>query len=497
MHERAHRRAAALFAPLAGLLAVSCAAGPNFKRPAPPPVAQYSARPVEATTSAPGVAAGEAQRFVEAGDIPGDWWTLFHSQTLDDLIKEALAHNHDLKAAHAALKVARENTLAQRAAYFPTLTGGLSATHQHTSGALAPIPSTNASDFSLYTAQVAVSYAPDVFGLNRRTVESLKAQEDETRYEMIAADLTISTNVANAVIQLASTEAQIEAVREQIGIEKKLVEALKYQNVKGFSSGVDLAAQEAQLAQTEAALPDLLKQRDQQRDLLAVLCGRYPSQAPQDAFQLSGLTLPQDLPLSLPSTLVAQRPDVLQAEANMHSASAQIGVAVANRLPSIQLTGDSGTTALTLGGLFGPGTGFWDLGAAATQTLFDAGALKHRENAARAAYTQSLEQYRSTVLGALQNVADTLAALEHDAEAVKAQAKATDAAKVTLDLSERQWKEGYASYLTVLNAEQAYQQARIGLVQAQASRFSDTVALYQALGGGWWRRADLTKKGAS
>jgi NodT family efflux transporter outer membrane factor (OMF) lipoprotein len=222
-----------------------------------------------------------------------------------------------------------------------------------------------------------------------------------------------------------------------------------------------------------------------------VLTGGYPSQLPQQKFTLASLTLPSDLPLSLPSTLVEQRPDVLQAQANLHAASADVGVATAARLPNITLTGNAGSTALAIGGIFGPGTGFWNIGAALLAPIFDGGTLLHQQRAARAAYTESAEQYRGTVLNAFQNVADTLAALEHDAETLKATAAAAEAAKKSLDLSRLQYKDGYAAYLAVLNADQAYEQARLSLVQAEADRFSDTAALFQALGGGWWHRPDL------
>jgi NodT family efflux transporter outer membrane factor (OMF) lipoprotein len=334
---------------------------------------------------------------------------------------------------------------------------------------------------------------PDVFGLTKRTVESAKAQQDAARYQMLAVDLTLTSNVANAFIQDAALQDQIDATHQLIDIETKAVETLRYQFAKGYASKLDLAAQESQLAQTVATLPPLEKAEAQERDLIAVLAGRYPSQAPQQTYNLSSLTLPQDLPVSLPSTLVEQRPDVLQAQANMHVASAEIGVAAANRLPNIQLTGNAGSTALTLGQVFGPGTGFWTIGAEAAGTLFDAGALKHKEREAKDAYVQASEQYKSTVLGAFQNVADTLVALDQDAKALKANAAAADAAKITLDLSQEQYQKGYANYLSLLSAEQGYQQARISLVQAQAARFADTVALYQALGGGWWGRSDLTK----
>jgi NodT family efflux transporter outer membrane factor (OMF) lipoprotein len=270
-----------------------------------------------------------------------------------------------------------------------------------------------------------------------------------------------------------------------------MLDILEYQKSKGYAGGLDLAAQRAQLAQLEASLPPLAKQLDQQHNLMAVLTGRFPGDAPAEKFTLASLTLPGDLPVSLPSALVAQRPDVLQAEANMHAASAQLGVATANRLPNIALTANAGSTALAIGQVFGPGTGFWNIGAALLAPIFDGGTLLHQQRGARAAFTQAAEQYRATVLTAFQNVADSLTALDQDARAMKASAAASDAARTTLDLSRLQYKDGYANYLAVLNAEQSYQQARIALVQAEASRFADTAALFQALGGGWWRRADL------
>jgi NodT family efflux transporter outer membrane factor (OMF) lipoprotein len=481
-----------ILATLTSLSIAGCAVGPDFKKPPPPHVSEYTAAPFSTTVASQNVAAGEAQELSRGGDIPADWWSLFHSQPLNDLIEQSLANNHDLKAAQAALSVARENALAQRGAYYPNLSGGFSATRQQQPGSLAPVPSNNALTYDLFTPQLSVSYAPDVFGLNRRTVESLEAQQQAVRFQMIATYTTLTSNVVVTAIEEASVETEIEATRELIASNGEAVHILEYQLNKGYANGVDLAAQKAQLAQAAATLPPLLKQFAQLHDLLAVLVGRFPSQQPAEKLTLSDLQLPQDIPLSLPSTIVAQRPDVLQAEANMHAASAQIGVAVANRLPNIQLTANAGSTALAIGEVFAPGTGFWSLGAALTAPIFDGGTLMHQERAARAAYDQAAEQYRGTVLTAFQNVADTLTALQQDAEGLKAAAAAADAAKVTLDLSQRQYKDGYASYLSLLNAEQVYQQARINLVLAQANRYADTAALFQALGGGWWHRTDLT-----
>jgi NodT family efflux transporter outer membrane factor (OMF) lipoprotein len=334
---------------------------------------------------------------------------------------------------------------------------------------------------------------PDVFGLNRRTVESLQAQEQAVRFQMIATYTTLTANVVVTAIQVGSVQMQIDATRELIDINSNIVQILKYQFAKGYASRLDLAAQESQLAQVAATLPPLLKQSAQLRDLLAVLTGRFPNQAAAEDITLSSLQLPQELPVSLPSELVTQRPDVLQAEANLHDASAKIGIATANRLPNIVLTANTGTTAAAMDQLFNSGTGFWSLGADVTAPLFQGGTLLHQERAAKAAYVQAAEQYRSAVLTAFQNVADTLTALEQDADALKAAAAAADAAKVTLDLAQRQWKDGYAGYLALLSAEQAYQQSRISLVQAQANRYADTAALFQALGGGWWHRGELPK----
>jgi NodT family efflux transporter outer membrane factor (OMF) lipoprotein len=476
---------AGLVLPLTG-----CAVGPDFKKPAAPAVSDYTPHPVTATVGA-AVPGGEAQHFAKGADIAADWWTLFHSQPLSALIEQALANNHDLKAAQAALLVAREHAAAQRGAFFPTVTAGFAASRQMQPESLAPVPSNNALTYNLFTPQVSVSYVPDVFGLTRRTVESYRAQEEEAHYQLAAAYTTLVNNVVAAAVQACAVEAQIAATHELIDANTKMVEILKHQLARGYASRIDLAAQEAQLAQTVATLPPLIKQQAQLHDQLAVLTGQYPSQAPEHKFELASLSLPDNVPVSLPSQMVEQRPDVLQAQENMHDASAQIGIAIANRLPSIPLTANAGSTALAIGEVFGPGTSFWSLGSSLTATIFDGGTLLHQERAARAAYTQAAEQYRSTVLNAFQNVADSLTALEQDAEGLKAAANAEAAARATLTMTQRRAQDGYTNNLALLSAEQAYQQARISLIQAQASRYTDTAALFQALGGGWWHRTDL------
>src|SRR5271156_3257578 len=480
-----------LAAPLTLLLLAACAVGPNFKRPAAPQVSDYTAHPQSSTVATADTAGGAAQRFAKGGDLAADWWTLFHSAALNALIDQSLERNPDLKAAQAALSVAREAVLAQRGVYYPSVVADFSATRQRQSEQISPTLNSNTFLFNLFTPEVTVSYLPDVFGLNRRTVESLQAQEQRVRFQMLATYTTLTSNVVVTAIQAGSRRMQVDATRRLIAGNTEALQILRHQLTKGYASQLDVSAQELQLAQLAATLPPLMKQLAQLHDLLAALTGRFPSEAPDESFDLATLQLPEELPVSLPSALVAQRPDVLQAEANLHDASAKIGIAIANRLPNIVLTANAGSTAAAMDQLFTSGTGFWGVGAAATAPLFQGGALLHQERAAKAAYVQAAEQYRSTVLTAFQNVADTLTALEQEAKGLKASAAAADAAKVTLDLAQRQLQDGYAGYLALLSAEQAYQQSRINLVQAQANRYADSAALFQALGGGWWHRADL------
>jgi NodT family efflux transporter outer membrane factor (OMF) lipoprotein len=479
---------------LAFLFMTGCAVGPNFKRPEPPTVTNYTSQPLTKTDGTTNTVGGEAQQFIEGLEIPAQWWALFHSKPLDELIKRSLTNNPDFKAAQAALLVAQENLRAQRGIYYPNVSGSFSGSRQGQSKFVAPVPNANIFEYNLFTPQVSVSYSPDVFGLNRRTVEVSKAQEQSARFQMIATYLALTANVVVAAIEEASLRAQIETTRHLVNLSSNMIEIVQYQYSKGYASGVDLAAQEAQLAQMNAALPPLVKQLAQQQDLLAVLAGDFPGGQNQEVFDLSTFTLPEKLPVSLPSTLVQQRPDILQAEQNLHAASAQIGIATANRLPNITLTANAGSTALSIDKLFSSGSGFWAVGGALTQPIFDGGTLLHQERAAKAAYLLAAQQYRSTVLTACQNVADSLTALQQDAAVLETAATAAAAAKVSLDLAQQQSRIGYAAYLPALIAEQAYQQAEINLVQAQANRFADSAALFQALGGGWWNQADLNPK---
>jgi len=478
-----------------GLVLSACAVGPDYHKPAAPSAQTYVAGALPSNTaSAPG-ANGQAQTFVAGKDIPGEWWTLFRSEPLNGLIDEALKHNPDTAAAQAALKAAWENVYAQRGLYWLALNGSVDPTRQKIARTLASPASSGAMFYDLTTAQVSVSYSPDLWGANRRQVESLLAQADAQRFQLEATYLTLTSNLVNAAMQEASLRAQIAATQDMIDSQSKILDAGKRQLNVGDASDSDVAAQEATLEQTRASMPALQKQLAQQRDLLATLSGRTPDQDLPARFSLDSLQLPQDLPLTLPARLVEQRPDVRMADAQLHAACAQVGVTFAARLPNINITASWGSATDQMHTLFGSGTGFWNLGAAIAMPLFDGGTLKHKQRAAEATYAQAAEQYRSTVLSALQNVADTLHALQSDAEAMAASARAEQAAARSYGIAQKQYTLGDISMVALLNAQVTYRQAQLGLIQARAARYADTVALFQALGGGWWNRHDVAVAG--
>ena len=468
-----------------------CAVGPNFNRPTAPAAPDYGkASAISTTVAVPGPG-GNSQRLVTGMDIPAQWWTLFQSHKLDDLVQQALKANPNMEAARAALKQAHELYLAQRTTFWPTAQGQFQA--QRAKNAVGTIANpTNLPQqnpyYNLYTAQLEVSYMPDVFGGTRRAVEAARAQDNDSKFQLEATYLTLSSNVVVTAIQEAGLRGQIAATQRLLELQHQLTEKVRQQKTVGTVSNLDVLNQEAAEAQTAATLPPLQKQLGQTRDALTALLGKLPSEEPDDTFQLDELTLPGELPVSLPSKLVEQRPDVRQAEENLHFASAEAGVAIADMLPQIAITGNLGSSAFDTSDLFRGGTGFWSIGASLTQTLFDAGALLHKHRAADAALDQAGAQYRAAVILACQNVADTLRALQADAEAVQANATSARAAKEAFDLATRQQSLGTISFVAVLNAEQTYQQAELALVQAQTNRYSDTAALFQALGGGWWNR---------
>src|SRR5260370_1060505 len=348
--------------------------------------------------------------------------------------------------------------------------------------------------YNLYTSQLSIYYMPDVVALNRRTVESLQAQADDQRFQVEATYLTLTSNVVAAAIQEALLRGQIAATMEIIKVETEALQILRRQLALGQVAGADVAAQEAVLAQAQASLPPLQKQLAQQRDLLAALSGHFPSEEVPAKFNLADIQLPHDLPVSLPVKLIEQRPDVRMAVEQLHSASAEIAVAVANHLPNLTLTGFGSSQTNKIRQISGTGTGYWTLAASATQQIFDAGTLLHKFKGAQGAYDQATAQYRSTVITAFQNVADSLRALQSDANTLAAAVAAENAAATSLGITRKQLELGQVGYLSLLTAEQTYQTAVVSLVQAPANRYADTAALFQTLGGVWANRSDVVSR---
>ncbi len=480
-------RTAAIIMAVAAVLN-GCAVGPDFRTPAAPGIKSYTstALPPE-TVSAPGTG-GVAQHFAPGQEIPSQWWKLFHSEHLDRLIRQALAGSPTLDAAQAALREAQENLRARAGTvYYPGVDGNFTATRQKFTGASFGQPAAAGNTFSLFNASVNVSYALDLFGGGRRELEALKAQVDYQRFQLEGAWLSIASNIVTTAVQEASLRAQIRATREILAVQEKQLKLVENQFDLGGASRSDVLVQRTLLTQTRASLPPLEKALVRTRHLLAVLAGRFPSEAAvMDEFNMDELNLPRELPVSLPSSIVKQRPDIRASEELLHAASAQVGVATANLYPQITLTGSIGSESTKIENLFSSGTSIWALGAGLLQPVFHGGELTAKRRAAIAAYDQAAAQYREIVLQAFQNVADVLRALELDAQTLKAQVETETAARETLEITQKQFELGAVRYLSLLVAVRQYQQARINTIQAQALRFADSAALFQALGGGWW-----------
>ncbi|OJU34716.1 MAG: hypothetical protein BGN99_14570 [Alphaproteobacteria bacterium 65-37] len=479
--------ALALAAAMATALA-ACSVGPDFVAPEGPKTSGYL--PDQKTNLiAAGIPGGEAQRIVQEMDIPGQWWAVFQSPQLNSLIERSLTANPDVRAAAAALKVAQLNARAQRATLFPTISAGLTGSQNQTATILqTPLANQELTIFGLFTAGLQITYALDIWGGNRRQIESLDALAEAQCFQLEGTYLSLASNVVAAAILEASLRAQVEATKRIIAAQRETLGILTQQSGLGAIPGADVATQQAALAQSEATLPPLQKALAQQRNLMANLVGRLPSNAVAEHFELADLKLPADLPLSLPSKLVEQRPDVRAAEANLHSASALVGVAIANQLPQLTLSASVTANSLTLDSLFGSGLAGTVAGFNLQQTVLDGGALYAKKKGAQAGLEQAGAQYQSTVLAAFRNVADTLNALEYDAITLKAAVDAERAAATSLTIARKRLELGDTTYVFVLIAELTYQQAILNRIQAQAARLTNTAALFQALGGGWWNR---------
>jgi NodT family efflux transporter outer membrane factor (OMF) lipoprotein len=465
----------------ATLVLAGCAVGPNFHTPAPPAADRYTPAPLPDHIDGAG-----GQRFAPGAGVEAQWWRQFGSDKLNALEDRALRANPDLMAADAALRQARELYLAQRAALWPTVGLAANGDRFKNPAYLASPLSSNANDYTLFQGQLNLAYTVDVFGGLHRQVESAAAQAENQRYQTDAAYLTLTANVAAAALQIAGLNAQLQAANDAVAADQRTLELTQRQQRLGQATTADVAAAQAALDQAEGAAPPLRKAIDAQVDLLAVLTGRTTEAAPVvHDLTLAEFRLPPTLPVSLPADLVRQRPDILAAEANLHVASAGVGVAMAARLPTFTLNASAGGASSQLLTLLTNGNSLWSVGGDVAQTVFDAGALKHRQVAAEAALDQAKDQYRSTVLVALQGVADVLQAIVEDGEADQHADAAAAASAQSLRLAQQQYRVGETGVLPVLAAQATLAQANAALAQTRAARYADTVALYQALGGDW------------
>jgi NodT family efflux transporter outer membrane factor (OMF) lipoprotein len=533
----------------------ACAVGPDFQIPTPPIVRTLTPHPLNDRV----LADGKVQLFVHGLDVPGDWWTLFHSSELTNLMERALHDNHDLKTAQAALRVAQANYEAQKGLLFPVIDANEGSSRQKVATTVLASPTVSGNPFyTLHAGQLTISYVPDVFGGIRRQVEAASAQAESQQFMLEATYLTLTSNIALAAIQEAALNAQITVTQEAVNDERLLYEGKQYKGKPILDAYPrDWAALKAAIAQAEQTIPLLRKQLAAQRDLLTALSGQFAGTGLPEHFHFANLRLPKDLPVVLPSQLVEQRPDVRAAQANLHAAGALIGVAIANRLPLFNLAANIGQAGDQFNNLFTPAPQFlfWTIAGSVTQPIFNGFTLEQRQRAAEAGFDEAAEQYRSTVVTAFQNVADVLQAIELDGLSVKRAKDATAAASKNLcltvaafvgydgttepanaklntltndlKLNERVrsrfgewWKrvcrprselmtelthpggtrpgeETRPSGIDVLTAEQLRLATQLNLVLARAARYSDVVALFQALGGGWWNRLEIDDRSAN
>jgi len=460
-----------------------CAVGPRYQAPAPPPVTTYTSVPLAAKIS-PAPAAAAVQTLEYGAAVNPRWWRDFGSPALSELVEAALARNPGLDAAEATLEEARYDMKAAQGIFYPQVSLGLSAERLKQSAASnggvfkPPL-------FNLYTGQVSVSYDPDVFGLNRLVSRDEQARVDVAADQLQAARLTLAGNVVNTALSLAALDEEIAAEQNDIGNQAQLLGLTRKRYALGADSELSVLTQAVQLESSRAALSTLEQARDQARHLLAVYLGKFPAEAHTFATpRLAQLRLPSRVPVSLPSLLVRQRPDIRAAEAQLRAANAAVGEQVARMYPSLQLTGYFGSQSNSWSNLFDPAGRVWALAAPLVLPLFEGGTLEAQKHAAEQAYEAVFADYRSTVLNAFSNVADALRAMQHDAVAAAAQKRAQQDASRAFALVRTQYRSGAVDYLGLLTSEIQYDTARIAYIQAETRQLADTAALDVALGGG-------------
>jgi len=478
------------------LVVSHCTVGPDFHSPKSPEATSYSSNKLRKKTLAtPGAKnAANAQQFNIEQQIPNNWWHLFHSNTYDNLVAQGFKNSPTLSSAKATLQEAQASLQVQIGELlFPAIDFSADSRRARASTIAYGGPGTN-SIFNLYDTTASVSYMLDVFGRSRRTIEAYKAQIDYEQYELTGTYLSLSANIMTTGIAIASLEDQIKATKALIKEQTEILKILRKQYHYGGVSKTDVLLQETTLAQTQAKLPSLEDALAQSKHALAVLTGQYTSELTLPKLTLNQLTLPKNLPLSLPSKLVKQRPDIQASVALLHAANAEIGVATAELFPELTLSGNFGYLSQTTKDFFSHQNNVWNYGLGLTQPVFHGGALWAQRKMRIAAHQVAFANYQKTVLHAFENVSNVLSAIELDAVEYNRRFAANDTARKTMNITKKQYYLGGVDYLTVLNAEEKYQETQLDLIKAQAARYSDTVALYQALGGGWWNTVSTKKR---
>ena len=473
------------------LAAVSsgCTVGPDFTPPDAPSTTRYiSPDETPARDAATGLAA-PTQTVALGEKVTAEWWTLFHSPEIDTLVKEAIASSPTLESAMARLTAAQEAVAAASAARYPQVAVGASVERQRLTASSFGLKADNVSlppNFNVYQVGPTVSYALDLFGGTRRQIEQKTASADVQRYQFDAAYQALTGNTVAQALQVAAIRAQVQAIHDILDLDRQNLDLVRTERRAGSVPDTDVVSAQSQLASDVTLLPGPEQQLDVAKHALAVLLGRAPGDWSPPDLDLTSLTLPGLLPVSLPSELVHQRPDILAAEAQIHVASAQIGVATAQLYPAITLSGSVGAAALDAGHLFNPANLAWSIAAGLTEPVFDGGMRQAERRAALAEFKASAADYRQTVLQAFGQVADTMQALSHDAQLLAGQRQALDVASESVRLQRLSYSGGGSAILPLLDAQRQYQQARLGYVRAEAQRYQDTAQLLVAMGGGWW-----------
>jgi NodT family efflux transporter outer membrane factor (OMF) lipoprotein len=469
-----------------------CAVGPDFARPEPSPAAGYGRSPMSLPAAGP---ADVQQHLLPGNPVLGQWWELFHAPQLNDTLALAIAGSPTLDTARATLAQAQQAIAVVAGGLYPHADLGASGTRERESSEIFTSPSHVVGN--LFNIGPTVSFSPDIFGGARRQIEQQTALAQVQRYELAAAYLSLTGNAVIQAINIAAAGEQIKAVNDIVGVDQQNLELTQIEQEAGKAAMTDVLSARSQLAADRALLPPLAQQLSAAGDALTILVGKTPAEWTPPAFALDTLHLPTDLPVSLPSILVHERPDILAGEAQLHAASAAIGVATAQLYPNVTLTATWTQASASTAGLLEGTNSLWSFGAGLAAPIFHGGTLTAQRREAVDAFSAQLGIYRQTVLQAFGQVADTLQALEHDALALDAQREALDTAQASLELSRESYREGEASFIQVLQAQRLFGQARLGYAEARSQRYLDTAQLFEAMGGAWRDWKDPAMSGSA